>query len=119
MYAEEGSVWQLSMLIFNSPIFGAGVLTPQEYSIMKRAWKRASHIKLSERALRFAAGLVAPYTDSLPALDAESADWAENCMTGNESDHPWFWISASGAEPLAITACEVQGRLSLRPAPLQ
>lgn len=112
MYAEEGSVLASEHVDFEFSHLQTKVLTPQEYNNYRETiLANRVHIKLSEGALRFAAGLVAPYTSgSLPALDAESADWAGSAPDGEaESGSPdgsGLLLISDGAEPLAIAACE-------------
>ena len=124
MYAEEGSVLASEHVDFEFSHLQTKVLTPQEYNNYRETiLANRVHIKLSEGALRFAAGLVAPYTSgSLPALDAESADWAGSAPDGEaESGSPdgsGFLLISDGAEPLAIAACEAAGADSLAAAEL-
>ena len=124
MYAEEGSVLASEHVDFEFSHLQTKVLTPQEYNNYRETiLANRVHIKLSEGALRFAAGLVAPYTSgSLPALDAESADWAGSAPDGEaESGSPdgsGFLLISDGAEPLAIAACEASGADSLAAAEL-
>ena len=112
MYAEQGSVLASEHVDFEFSHLQTKVLTPQEYNNYRETiLANRVHIKLSEGALRFAAGLVAPYTSgSLPALDAESADWAGSAPgweAGSEApDCSGFLLISDGAEPLAIAACE-------------
>lgn len=124
MYAEEGSVLASEHVDFEFSHLQTKVLTPQEYNNYRETiLANRVHIKLSEGALRFAAGLVAPYTSgSLPALDAESADWAGSAPDGEaESGSPdgsGFLLISDGAEPLAIAACEAAEAGSLAAAEL-
>ena len=124
MYAEEGSVLASEHVDFEFSHLQTKVLTPQEYNNYRETiLANRVHIKLSEGALRFAAGLVSPYTSgSLPALDAESADWAGSAPDGEaESGSPddsGFLLISDGAEPLAIAACEAAGAGSLAAAEL-
>ena len=124
MYAEEGSVLASEHVDFEFSHLQTKVLTPQEYNNYRETiLANRVHIKLSEGALRFAAGLVSPYTSgSLPALDAESADWAGSAPDGEaESGSPdgsGFLLISDGAEPLAIAACEAAGADSLAAAEL-
>ena len=124
MYAEQGSVLASEHVDFEFSHLQTKVLTPQEYNNYRETiLANRVHIKLSEGALRFAAGLVAPYTSgSLPALDAESADWAGSAPDGEaESGSPdgsGFLLISDGAEPLAIAACEAAGADSLAAAEL-
>ena len=112
MYAEQGSVLASEHVDFEFSHLQTKVLTPQEYNNYRETiLANRVHIKLSEGALRFAAGLVAPYTSgSLPTLDAESADWAGSAPDGEaESGAPdgsGLLLISDGAEPLAIAACE-------------
>ena len=63
MYAEEGSVLASEHVDFEFSHLQTKVLTPQEYNNYRETiLANRVHIKLSEGALRFAAGLVAPYT---------------------------------------------------------
>ena len=124
MYAEQGSVLASEHVDFEFSHLQTKVLTPQEYNNYRETiLANRVHIKLSEGALRFAAGLVAPYTSgSLPALDAESADWAGSAPDGEaESGSPdgsGFLLISDGAEPLAIAACEAAEAGSLAAAEL-
>lgn len=124
MYSEEGSVLASEHVDFEFSHLQTKVLTPQEYNNYRETiLANRVHIKLSEGALRFAAGLVAPYTSgSLPALDAESADWAGSAPDGEaESGSPdgsGFLLISDGAEPLAIAACEAAEAGSLAAAEL-
>lgn len=124
MYAEEGSVLASEHVDFEFSHLQTKVLTPQEYSNYRETiLANRVHIKLSEGALRFAAGLVAPDTSgSLPALDAGSADWAGSAPDGEaESGAPdgsGLLLISDGAEPLAIAACEAAGADSLAAAEL-
>ena len=112
MYAEQGSVLASEHVDFEFSHLQTKVLTPQEYNNYRETiLANRVHIKLSEGALRFAAGLVAPYTSgSLPALDAESADWAGSAPNGKAesgaTDGYGLLLISDGAEPLAIAACE-------------
>lgn len=124
MYAEEGSVLASEHVDFEFSHLQTKVLTPQEYNNYREAiLANRVHIKLSEGALRFSAGLVTPATaGSLPALDAESADWAGSAPDGEaESGSPdgsGFLLISDGAEPLAIAACEAAEAGSLAAAEL-
>lgn len=124
MYAEQGSVLASEHVDFEFSHLQTKVLTPQEYNNYRETiLANRVHIKLSEGALRFAAGLVAPYTSgSLPALDAESADWAGSAPgweAGSEApDCSGFLLISDGAEPLAIAACEAAEAGSLAAAEL-
>ena len=126
MYAEQGSVLASEHVDFEFSHLQTKVLTPQEYNNYRETiLANRVHIKLSEGALRFAAGLVAPYTSgSLPTLDAESADWAGSAPALDAGSADWAgsapdWEAESGApdgsglllisdgaDPLAIAACE-------------
>lgn len=124
MYAEQGSVLASEHVDFEFSHLQTKVLTPQEYNNYRETiLANRVHIKLSEGALRFAAGLVAPYTSgSLPALDAESADWAGSAPgweAGSEApDCSGLLLISDGAEPLAIAACEAAEAGSLAAAEL-
>lgn len=138
MYAEQGSVLASEHVDFEFSHLQTKVLTPQEYNNYRETiLANRVHIKLSEGALRFAAGLVAPYTSgSAPALDAESADLAGSAPTlGTESadwagsapnweaesgapDGSGLLLISDGAEPLAIAACEAAEAGSLAAAEL-
>ena len=112
MYAEQGSVLASEHVDFEFSHLQTKVLTPQEYNNYRETiLANRVHIKLSEGALRFAAGLVAPDTSgSAPALDAGSADWAGSVPDWEaESGAPngsGLLLISDGAEPLAIAACE-------------
>ena len=112
MYAEQGSVLASEHVDFEFSHLQTKVLTPQEYNNYRETiLANRVHIKLSEGALRFAAGLVAPDTSgSAPALDAGSADWAGSAPDWEaESGAPngsGLLLISDGAEPLAIAACE-------------
>lgn len=112
MYAEQGSVLASEHVDFEFSYLQTKVLTPQEYNNYRETiLANRVHIKLSEGALRFAAGLVAPDTSgSAPALDAGSADWAGSAPDWEaESGAPngsGLLLISDGAEPLAIAACE-------------
>ncbi len=138
MYAEQGSVLVSEHVDFEFSKLQIKALTPQEYNNYREAiLANRVHIKLSEGALRFAAGLVAPYTSgSLPADNAESADLAGSARTldagsadlagsapalnaGSEApDCSGFLLISDGAEPLAIAACEAAEAGSLAAAEL-
>ncbi|WP_456080721.1 hypothetical protein [Mogibacterium diversum] len=124
MYAEQGSVMASEHVDFEFSHLQTKVLTPQEYNNYRETILATRvHIKLSEGALRFAAGLVAPYTSgSLPTLDAESADLAGSAPTldaGSEApDCSGFLLISDGAETLAIAACEAAEAGSLAAAEL-
>ena len=124
MYAEQGSVLTSEHVDFEFSHLQTKVLTPQEYNNYRETiLANRVHIKLSEGALRFAAGLVAPDTSgSAPALDAGSADWAGSAPdweaeSGSLNGSGLLLIS-DGAEPLAIAACESAGAGSLAAAEL-
>nr|WP_298876767.1 GNAT family N-acetyltransferase [uncultured Mogibacterium sp.] len=112
MYAEQGSVLASEHVDFEFSHLQTKVLTPQEYNNYRETiLANRVHIKLSEGALRFAAGLVAPDTSgSAPALDAGSAYWAGSAPDWEaESGAPngsGLLLISDGAEPLAIAACE-------------
>lgn len=124
MYAEEGSVLASEHVDFEFSHLQTKVLTPQEYNNYRETiLANRVHIKLSEGALRFAAGLVAPYTSgSLPTLDAGSADLAGSLPTLDAEleapDCSGFLLISDGAEPLAIAACEAAEAGSLAAAEL-
>lgn len=124
MYAEQGSVLASEHVDFEFSHLQTNVLTPQEYNNYRETiLANRVHIKLSEGALRFAAGLVAPYTSgSAPSNNAESADLAGSAPDGEaESGSPdgsGFLLISDGAEPLAIAACEAAGADSLAAAEL-
>ena len=138
MYAEQGSVLASEHVDFEFSHLQTKLLTPQEYNNYRETiLANRVHIKLSEGALRFAAGLVDPYTSvSLPTLDAESADWAGSAPTldagsadlagsapdfeaeSGAPDCSGFLLISDGAEPLAIAACEAAGAGSLAAAEL-
>ena len=110
MYAEQGSVLTSEHVDFEFSHLQTKVLTPQEYNNYRETiLANRVHIKLSEGALRFAAGLVAPYTSgSAPDWEAESG----------APDSSGFLLISDGAEPLAIAACEGAGADSLAAAEL-
>ena len=124
MYAEQGSVLASEHVDFEFSHLQTNVLTPQEYNNYRETiLANRVHIKLSEGALRFAAGLVDPYTSvSLPTLDAGSADLAGSAPAlnaGSEApDCSGFLLISDGAEPLAIAACEAAEASSLAAAEL-
>lgn len=124
MYAEQGSVLVSEHVDFEFSKLQIKALTPQEYNNYREAiLANRVHIKLSEGALRFAAGLVAPDTaGSVPTLDAGSADLAGSAPGfGAESGAPdgsGLLLISDGAEPLAIAACEVAEAGSLAAAEL-
>ena len=117
MYAEQGSVLVSEHVDFEFSKFQIKVLTPQEYNNYREAiLANRVHIKLSEGALRFAAGLLTP------SNNAESADLAGSAPTldaGSEApDCSGFLLISDGAEPLAIAACEAAEAGSLAAAEL-
>lgn len=124
MYAEQGSVLASEHVDFEFSHLQTKVLTPQEYNNYRETiLANRVHIKLSEGALRFAAGLVTPATaGSAPSDNAESADLAGSAPDGEaESGSPdgsGFLLISDGAEPLAIAACEAAGADSLAAAEL-
>ena len=124
MYAEQGSVLVSEHVDFEFSKLQIKALTPQEYNNYREAiLANRVHIKLSEGALRFAAGLVAPYTSgSLPADNAESADLAGSApdweAESGAPDSSGLLLISDGAEPLAIAACEAAEAGSLAAAEL-
>ena len=124
MYAEQGSVLTSEHVDFEFSHLQTKVLTPQEYNNYRETiLANRVHIKLSEGALRFAAGLVAPDTSgSAPAMDAESADLAGSApdweAESGAPDGSGLLLISDGAEPLAIAACETAGAGSLAAAEL-
>ncbi|WP_456152893.1 hypothetical protein [Mogibacterium sp.] len=124
MYAEQGSVLVSEHVDFEFSKLQIKALTPQEYNNYREAiLANRVHIKLSEGALRFAAGLVAPATaSSALSNNAESADLAGSAPTldaGSEApDCSGFLLISDGAEPLAIAACEAAEAGSLAAAEL-
>ena len=124
MYAEQGSVLISEHVDFEFSHLQTKVLTPQEYNNYRETiLANRVHIKLSEGALRFAAGLVAPDTSgSAPAMDAESADLAGSApdweAESGAPDGSGLLLISDGAEPLAIAACEAAGADSLAAAEL-
>ena len=124
MYAEQGSVLASEHVDFEFSHLQTKLLTPQEYNNYRETiLANRVHIKLSEGALRFAAGLVDPYTSvSLPTLDAGSADLAGSApdfeAESGAPDCSGFLLISDGAEPLAIAACEAAGAGSLAAAEL-
>lgn len=138
MYAEQGSVLASEHVDFEFSKLQIKVLTPQEYNNYREAiLANRVHIKLSEGALRFAAGLVTPATaGSVPADNAESADLASSLPTldagsanlagsapdceaeSGAPDCSGFLLISDGAEPLAIAACEAAEAGSLAAAEL-
>ena len=124
MYAEQGSVLASEHVDFEFSHLQTKVLTPQEYNNYRETiLANRVHIKLSEGALRFAAGLVAPDTSgSAPAMDAESADLAGSApdweAESGAPDGSGLLLISDGAEPLAIAACEAAEAGSLAAAEL-
>ena len=138
MYAEQGSVLASEHVDFEFSHLQTKLLTPQEYNNYREAiLANRVHIKLSEGALRFAAGLVTPATaSSVPTLDAGSADLAGSAPTLDAGSADWagsapdfeaesgapdcsgFLLISDGAEPLAIAACEAAEANSLAAAEL-
>ena len=124
MYAEQGSVLASEHVDFEFSHLQTKVLTPQEYNNYRETiLANRVHIKLSEGALRFAAGLVAPDTSgSAPAMDAESADLAGSApdweAESGAPDGSGLLLISDGAEPLAIAACEAARADSLAAAEL-
>ena len=124
MYAEEGSVLASEHVDFEFSHLQTKVLTPQEYNNYRETiLANRVHIKLSEGALRFAAGLVAPDTSgSAPAMDAESADLTGSApdweAESGAPDGSGLLLISDGAEPLAIAACEAAEAGSLAAAEL-
>ena len=124
MYAEQGSVLASEHVDFEFSHLQTKVLTPQEYNNYRETiLANRVHIKLSEGALRFAAGLVTPATaGSAPSNNAESADLAGSApdweAESGAPDGSGFLLVSDGAEPLAIAACETAGADSLAVAEL-
>ena len=124
MYAEQGSVLASEHVDFEFSHLQTKVLTPQEYNNYRETiLANRVHIKLSEGALRFAAGLAAPYTSgSLPTLDAGSANSAGSApdweAESGAPDSSGLLLISDGAEPLAIAACEAAEAGSLAAAEL-
>ena len=124
MYAEQGSVLASEHVDFEFSHLQTKLLTPQEYNNYRETiLANRVHIKLSEGALRFVAGLVAPDTSgSAPTMDAGSADWAGSAPDWEaESGAPngsGLLLISDGAEPLAIAACEAAEAGSLAAAEL-
>ena len=110
MYAEQGSVMASEHVDFEFSHLQTNVLTPQEYNNYRETiLANRVHIKLSEGALRFAAGLVTPATaGSAPDWEAESG----------APDSSGLLLISDGAEPLAIAACEAAEAGSLAAAEL-
>lgn len=138
MYAEQGSVLASEHVDFEFSHLQTKVLTPQEYNNYRETiLANRVHIKLSEGALRFAAGLVTPATaGSAPSNNAESADLAGSLTTldagsadsagsapdweaeSGAPDSSGLLLISDGAEPLAIAACEAAEAGSLAAAEL-
>ena len=124
MYADHGSVLTSELVDFEFSHLQTKVLTPQEYNNYRETiLANRVHIKLSEGALRFAAGLVAPDTSgSAPAMDAESADLTGSApdweAESGAPDGSGLLLISDGAEPLAIAACEAAEAGSLAAAEL-
>ena len=124
MYAEQGSVLASEHVDFEFSHLQTKLLTPQEYNNYREAiLANRVHIKLSEGALRFAAGLVTHATaSSAPTLDAGSADWAGSApdfeAESGAPDSSGLLLISDGAEPLAIAACEAAEASSLAAAEL-
>ena len=110
MYAEQGSVLASEHVDFEFSHLQTNVLTPQEYNNYRETiLANRVHIKLSEGALKFAAGLVTPATaGSAPDWEAESG----------APDSSGLLLISDGAEPLAIAACEAAEAGSLAAAEL-
>ena len=110
MYAEQGSVLASEHVDFEFSHLQTKLLTPQEYNNYRETiLANRVHIKLSEGALRFAAGLVTPATaGSAPDWEAESG----------APDSSGLLLISDGAEPLAIAACEAAEAGSLAAAEL-
>ena len=124
MYAEQGSVLASEHVDFEFSHLQTKVLTPQEYNNYRETiLANRVHIKLSEGALRFAAGLVTPATaGSAPSNNAESADLAGSApdweAESGAPDSSGLLLISDGAEPLAIAACEAAEAGSLAAAEL-
>lgn len=134
MYAEQGSVLASEHVDFEFSHLQTKVLTPQEYNNYRETiLANRVHIKLSEGALRFAAGLTAtgdavgsaPTGEAagsaltLDAGSANSAGSAPNCEAESGApDCSGFLLISDGAEPLAIAACEAAEAGSLAAAEL-
>ncbi len=101
------------MLILNSPIFRLRS-TPQEYNnYEKRFWPNRVPYQAVRRMLDSQLVLVAPYTSgSLPALDAESADWAGSApdreAESGSPDGSGFLQFLMALSLCGIAACEPQ-----------
>ncbi len=92
MYAEQGSIHVSEQDNFEFLQLQFKIITPQEYNnYREKILADRVHIKLSDGALRFVAGLVeADTSGSAPAMD----------------DGSGLMLISDGAEPLAIAACE-------------
>ena len=111
MYAEQGSVLASEHVDFEFSHLQTKVLTPQEYSNYRETiLANRVHIKLSEGALRFAAGLTATGDAVGSAPDGEAESGAP--------DGSGLLLISDGAEPLAIAACETAEAGSLAAAEL-
>ena len=111
MYAEQGSVLASEHVDFEFSHLQTKVLTPQEYSNYRETiLANRVHIKLSEGALRFAAGLTATGDAVGSAPDGEAESGAP--------DSSGLLLISDGAEPLAIAACEAAEAGSLAVAEL-
>lgn len=99
MYAEQGSIHVSEQDNFEFLQLQFKIITPQEYNnYREKILADRVHIKLSDGALRFVAGLVeADTSGSAPAMD----------------DGSGLMLISDGAEPLAIAACETAGPGSL------
>lgn len=99
MYAEQGSIHVSEQDNFEFLQLQFKIITPQEYNnYREKILANRVHIKLSDGALRFVAGLVeADTSGSAPAMD----------------DGSGLMLISDGAEPLAIAACETAGPGSL------
>ncbi len=124
MYADQGSVLVSEHVDFEFSKLQIKALTPQEYNNYREAiLANRVHIKLSEGALRFSAGLVTPATaGSAPSNNAESADLAGSApdweAESGAPDSSGLLLISDGAEPLAIAACEAAEAGSLAAAEL-
>lgn len=111
MYAEQGSVLASEHVDFEFSHLQTKVLTPQEYNNYRETiLANRVHIKLSEGALRFAAGLTATGDAVGSAPDGEAESGAP--------DGSGLLLISDGAEPLAIAACETAEAGSLAAAEL-
>lgn len=99
MYAEQGSIHVSEQDNFEFLQLQFKIITPQEYNnYREKILADRVHIKLSDGALRFVAGLVeADTSGSAPAMD----------------DGSGLMLISDGAESLAIAACETAGPGSL------